>query len=170
MDEVRIRAEWDRATLRLHEVRASLDNAGVSFEAILRAGYVGADLISTAGRLYLPSPGGRPAVLLGVWRGAPPSIYSGNDAPYLADIIAWLPKDPTRWWYRHGNRNLVLGEDQWTAALRTGQAIAVHPTPLHWLRSNCESAVVLDDVEARWTAARERARDAEVQRQWRPAA
>ena len=119
MDEAQILAEWNRATLRLHEVRAHLD--GVRFEAILRAGYVGAAQITTVGRVYLPAPGGRLAVLLGAWRGAPPSFYSGNDTPYLADIVAWLPTDPTRWWYRHGSRNLVLGEDQWTAALRTGR-------------------------------------------------
>ena len=156
MDELQLLAEWRRATLRLHEVRAHLDAAGVPCEAILRAGYVGAARISTAGRTYTPCPSGDLAIVMGAWWGPPPSIYSGNDSPHLADLIAWKPKDPTCWWSRTGTRGLVLGEDKWTEALGTGGPVTVRRSPLGWLKANCQGVVVLDDAEGRWEAARAR--------------
>ncbi len=64
---VDLAAEFDIAWRnRTQEHRKHLAAAGVGFQAMLRAGDLGVARIATTGRLYMPSPGGFPAVILAI--------------------------------------------------------------------------------------------------------
>ena len=144
-------AEFDRAWRnRTQKHRAHLVGAGITFEAMLRAGDLGVERITTTGRLYMPAPDGFPAVIMAIWSPAPPSIYCAVENPEVIDLIAFRADDPGRWWYRIGGSGLILGEDHYLAAAIEEVPIKVFDSPLSWLRGNCEGACILDDVEARW--------------------
>ena len=120
-----------------------LAKAGISVEAVVRAGDYGVQRIDTTGRLYQPSLRGFPAYILGV-------RALGLNREIL-DLIAVRVDSPERWWYRVGEPGLILGEDRYFAAVSKSEAVRGFDSPTAWLRSNCDGCVVLDDVEARWT-------------------
>ena len=164
-------AEFDLAWRnRTQEHRKHLADAGITFQAMLRAGDLGVQRIATTGRGYMPSPDGFPAVILAVWDPAPPSIYCAVENPVIMDLIAFRTDAPATWWYRLDNLGLVLGEDRYLDATETGAPLKVFDSPLAWLRSNCDGTVFLDDVEARWTAERFAEDEAALQRWWGAAA
>ena len=72
---------------RTTEHRQHLADAGITFEAMLRAGNLGVERIATIGRGYMPSPEGFPAVILAIWSPAPPSIYCAIDDPEIVDLM-----------------------------------------------------------------------------------
>jgi hypothetical protein len=150
---------------RTPEHRKHLADAGITFEAMLRAGDLGVHRINAGGRLYMPSLTGFPAVILAIWSPAPPSIYCVVEDPKILDLIALRTDDPGRWWYRMGEPGLILGEDHYLAAVTEEVPLKVFDGPLAWLQGNCEGACILDDAEARW--ANERfAEDDEALRDW----
>ena len=111
-------AEFDRAWRnRTQEHRAHLADAGVTFEAMLRAGDLGVERISTTGRLYAPITDGFPAVILAVWSPAAPSIYCSVEGPEILDLLALRLDQPSTWWRRIGEVGLVLGEDQYLTSI-----------------------------------------------------
>ncbi len=150
--------------------RQLLEQQGVTREAIHRAGGLAVARIGTTGRLWMPEPTGTPAFILPVWNGPAPSIYSGVENPVLIDMIAWRPDDPTRWWYRQGEVDLVLGAEHLDLAHVEGWPITFEPTPLDWLRADCRGAVLLGYCEARWTGSRLRESDTELRAWWGAAA
>ena len=168
---INLAAEFDRADRnRTQEHRKHLAAAGVGFQAMLRAGDLGVARIATAGRLYMPSLDGFPAVILAIWSPAPPSIYQAVEGPEILDLIAFRPDQIETWWRRVGEPDLVLGEDRYLEAIATGAPLRVYDTPLRWLQGGCDGVVFLDDVESRWAAERFAKDEAALKRWWGTAA
>ncbi len=163
-------AEFNRAWRnRTQKHSAHLADAGVTFEAMLRAGDLGVERISTTGRLYAPITDGFPAVILAAWSPAPPSIYCSVEGPAIVDLLALRIDQPETWWHRIGEPELVLGEDHYLDATETAAPLKVFDTPVAWLQGNCDGAVFLDDVEARWSAERYAEDEAALADWWRAA-
>ena len=147
-----LESEFDLAVANLNPDHfRHLDDAGVSFEAICRTGYVGVERIATTGRLYMPAPDGFPVLIMAIWSPAPPSIYCAVEDPKIVDLIALRTYDGSRWWYRLGDPGLILGEDHYLAAVTEEVPLMVFESPVAWLQGDCNGCVILDDVEARWT-------------------
>ena len=170
VDMVDLHGEFDRAWRnRSQEHRQHLADAGITFQAMLRAGDLGVERISTTGRLYMPSPDGFPAVILAIWSPAPPSNYCAVEDPEIVDLIAFRTDVPDKWWYRVGEPGLMLGEDHYLAAATEGVPLKVFDSPFAWLQGNCEGACILDDTEARWANERIADDDAALDEFWRAA-
>ncbi len=163
-------AEFDRAVANLNPAHfRHLATAGVSFEAILRAGDLGVERIAATGRLYSPHPNGFPAIILAIWSPAPPSIYCAVENPAVLDLLALRLDQPSAWWRRIGEVGLVLGEDQYLTSIETGAPLKAHDSPLCWLQGGCDGTVFLDDCEARWSAERFAEDEAALADWWRAA-
>ncbi len=163
-------AEFDRAWRnRTQEHSAHLADAGVTFEAMLRAGDLGVERITTAGRLYAPITDGFPVVILAVWDPAPPSIFGAVENPVILDLLALRLDQPEMWWRRVGEADLILGEDHYLDAIETGAPIKIFDSPVAWLRGNCAGACILDDCEARWSAERRAEDQGALEDWWRAA-
>ena len=152
MMELDLMAEWAATPSLNSRQRKQLEELGVTREATQRAGGLGWARVSIAGRLYVPSHAGDVAIIQPVWAGPAPSIYQAVEHPQLADLIAWHPEEPTRWWYRLGDPGAVLGADNLELAHSEAWPITFELTPLAWLLANCHGAVLLELVEAHWRA------------------
>lgn len=66
------------------------------------------------------------------------------------DLVAWSPRTgPMATWY--GADIPMLGwHNVFPPRLDLGDALAVHPSPLEWLRDNREGVVILKPDRARW--------------------
>ena len=158
-----LHAEFDLAyRSRSLEHGKYLTRAGISAKTIFEAGGLGVQRISTAGRLFAPSPGGFPAIIL--------AIYDIGLAPDILDLLAVRVDTPDRWWSRLGEAGLILGEDRYLAAVSEGEAVRVFDSPVAWLRGGCTGSVFLDDVEARWEMERQGEDDAALRQWWEAAA
>ncbi len=170
MMTVGLAAEFDLAYRnRTQEHRQHLAEAGISFQAMLRAGDLGVERINASGRLYMPSSEGFPAVILAIWSPSPPSIYCAVEDPEIVDLIALRTDDPGRWWYRMGEPGLFLGEDCYLDAIDRDMPLNVFESPVAWLRGDCNGSVILDDVGARWTNERRAEDQIALQDWWRAA-
>ncbi len=168
---INLAAEFDLAWCnRSQEHRQHLAEAGITFEAMLRAGDLGVARIATTGRLYMPAPDGFPVLIMAAWSPAPPSIYTVVESPEILDLLALRLDQPETWWRRVAEPGLVLGEDRYLEAIATGAPLRVYDTPLAWLQAGCDGAVFLDDVEARWAAERFAEDEAALQAWWGTAA
>lgn len=153
MMEMNLMAEWLGTPGLNSRQRQQLSDLGVSREAAQRAGDLGWARVSTiGGRCYTPSDAGEVRVIQPVWTGPAPSIYQPVETPMLADLIAWHPERPTRWWYRFGDLGAVLGADNLDLAHVKELPISFAMTPLDWLRGDCRGAVLLDFCESHWRA------------------
>ena len=171
LSPVDLASEFDLAVANLNPDHFRyLAGAGVSFETVCRAGYVGVERIARTGRLYMPAPDGFPALIMAAWSPAPPSIYCAVESPEIPDLIAFRTDAPDKWWYRVGEPGLVLGEDRYLAAVDGAMALKVYDSPLRWLQGGCDGTVFLDDVEARWTSERFAEDEAALQAWWGTAA
>ncbi len=160
-------AEFDLAWRNRTQVhRKHLADAGITSQAMLRAGDLGVERIATTGRLYMPAPDGFTAVILAIWAPAPPSIYCAVENPEILDLIAFRLDQPETWWRRVGEPGLILGEEQYLAAVDGAMALKVYDSPLAWFRGNCDGTVFLDDAEARWAAERFAEDEAALQACW----
>ncbi len=119
---------------------------GIDRRIANRAGGLAWARITTAGRGFDFDRGGSPAIIQGVWRGPAPSIQYGVKRPILADLIAWHPAEPLRWWYRWGCDTPTLG-DEYVADAHAVGPLFCHVTPLAWLRSGCVGTVLLEFAE-----------------------
>ncbi len=152
IDNLDIMAEWLGTASLNSRQRRQIEDLGVTREAIQRGGDLGWARVSTVGRCYTPSPAGEVAIIQPVWAGPAPSIFQAVDHPVVADMIAWLPVEPTRWWYRIGNPGAVLGADNLELAHAEGLPISFAMTPLDWLCGDCRGAVLLEICESHWRA------------------
>ncbi len=91
-----------------------------------------------------------------VWSGAAPGLFSDVEDPLLLDLLAFHPSQPEFWLYRIGAPGLILGEDIYCDALRSGAPFRAFTTPVDFLVNNCRGAVWLDDAERHWQGERER--------------
>ncbi len=155
---------------RSQEHRRHLADAGIAFQAMLRAGDLGVERIAATGRLYTPHPNGFPAVILAVWAPAPPSIYSPVENPAILDLLALRLDKPSTWWRRVGEPGLVLGEDLYLDAVDQGTPLKVYSSPLSWLQRGCAGACFLDDAESRWAVERFDQDEATLREWWGAAA
>ncbi len=164
-------AEFDLAWRnRTQEHRKHLADAGITFQAMLRAGDLGVARIATTGRLFVPAPTGFPVIILAIWSPALPSVYTAVESPEILDLLALRLDQPETWWRWIGEPDLVLGEDRYLAAVDGAMALKVYDSPLRWLQGGCDGTVFLDDVEARWTAERFAEDEAALQAWWGTAA
>ena len=124
-----------------------LARLGIDRSAAHRAGGLAWSRITTAGRAFDFAHDGIPAVIQPVWRGPAPSIYQGVLHPVLADLLAWRPAEPGRWWYRWGCDTPALGDEYVDDAHQHHHPLICHLTPLEWLRSGCRGTVLLDIAE-----------------------
>jgi hypothetical protein len=76
-----------------------------------------------------------------------------------------MPSEPEIWWYRLGDKSLVLGAENLDLAHAEGWPITLETTPLGWLQAGCRGAVLLNYCERVWCAERE-AEDAESTAIW----
>ena len=101
---------------------------------------VGIDLIDTTlDGTYQPFPDGKLAFIM------PANCY-GNFGEDIDDLIAWEPKNPTRWWLRLGIGR-VLNHDAIGAAASWRFPLALRQSPFDWLRAGGDldaGAVILD--------------------------
>ena len=139
-----------------------LARAGISTMAAFRAGGLGVQRISTAGRLFQPSPGGFPAIII--------EIREIGLAPDTLDLLAVRIDTPDRWWSRFGEPGLILGEDHYLAAICEAKPVRIFDSPVAWLQGGCGGSVFLDDVEARWEMERQGEDDAVLRQWWEAAA
>ena len=147
--------EWLATPSLNSRQRREIESLGVTREAMHRCGGLGWARVSTTGRLYLPGNAGDVVIIMPVWAGAAPSIYQAVEDPQLADLIAWRPEEPRRWYYRLGASGAVLGADNLELAHSEGWPITFELTPLAWLLANCRGAVLLEVCEAHWRAENE---------------
>ncbi len=167
---INLAAEFDLAYRnRTREHRQHMADAGITFQAMLRAGDLGVERINASGRLYAPSPDGFPAVILGIWHPAAPSIYTVVENPVIMDLLALRLDQPGTWWRRVGEPGLVLGEDRYLDAIDHDMPLKVFESPVAWLRGDGNGSVILDDVEARWTNERFAEDQVALQVWWRAA-
>ncbi len=168
---INLASEFDLAVANLNPDHFRyLAGAGVSFETVCRAGYVGVERIATTGRLYTPSPEGFPAVILAIWSPAPPSIYCAAENLEIPDLIAFRTDTPDKWWYRVGEPGLTLGEDRYLDAIAEEAPLKVFDSPLDWLRGNCGGTCFLDDCEVRWSVERYAEDEIALRARWEAAA
>ena len=64
--------------------------------------------------------------------------------PILADLIAWRPAEPARWWFKWSCDFPVLGDEYVDDAHRYNHPLVCHLTPLDWLRSGCVGCILRD--------------------------
>lgn len=123
---------------------AGLARLGIDRHIANRAGGLAWSRITTAGRCFDFAHDGIPAVIQPVWRGAAPSVETGVAHPNLADLLAWCPAEPGRWFYKWGCDTPTLGDDYVEAAHTKGWPLICDLTPLDWLRGGCVGCVLLD--------------------------
>lgn len=126
----------------------ALARLGIDRSAAQRAGGLAWSRITTAGRAFDFDPAGIPSIIQPVWRGPAPSIYQGVEHPILADLIAWRPTEPARWWYRWRCDTPVLGDEYLDDAHRHHHPLICHLTPLDWLQNGCVGCVLLEIAQA----------------------
>lgn len=93
--------------------------------------HVGFGNVDFDGQHFQPHPDGRYAVIV-------PLVDFGE----LIDLIAFDPRDPTKWWFRLGGEPL-LGASALAEQL-ISQRLHVYRTPLSWLQHGCDGVVPLD--------------------------
>ena len=88
---------------------------------------------------YRPSGDGQWAVILGVQ----------DRFDEIVDLVAWLPKDPSRWWLRDGDETPILGARALAFAADCHEPATLLPTPEAWLFAHRERP----KIDARMTGA-----------------
>ena len=163
---MRLDAEWLAIPVLSSRHRRQLEEFGVAREAVHRAGGLGWARVATTGRLYMPSDPGDVMLIQPVWAGPAPSIFRAVETPLLADVIAWRPEEPTRWYYRLGTPGAVLGADNLGLAHSEGWPVTFELTPLAWLLAGCHGSVLLEVCEAHWRNLDEAEQDAHAAAWW----
>lgn len=92
--------------------------------------------------LYQPMPGGELAVIVPA---LPLAAPWEDDFPVedLGDLVAWLPRDSSRWWRRCGLMP-ILNPAALERAAWFREPLSVWSTPLRWLRASGNGIVLLD--------------------------
>ena len=91
--------------------------------------------------LFQPCTNGRAAyVVPALPLPAPWELGFPNDDP--GELIAWFPQEPSRWWCRTGLLP-ILNPEAVEAAAHFGQRLAIHATPLSWLKAEGDGIVIL---------------------------
>ena len=70
-------------------------------------------------------------------------VYSGGSYTEIADVVAWIPSDPSRW-FTLCNTGHPLGDDALHYAEFWSEPVTLHPSPLAWLAADGEGVVIAD--------------------------
>lgn len=70
-------------------------------------------------------------------------VTVGGPFTDIADLIAWFPDKPHRWWLLLGN-GYPLGVDMLNHAKIEGLPLAIRRSPLSWLQAGGDGVVVTD--------------------------
>jgi hypothetical protein len=140
--------EFGQACVRMlsEDYWPHFERLNVTRDALERVGYVGVELVETAGHCYWPSPYGNPAVVVACWLSEPPGPHCCVENPIIADLVAFYPARPAVWWYRTG-QGRALGWSRLAHAEATGEPVRLYRTPLDYLRAGGDGAVLLDHLE-----------------------
>jgi len=115
-----------------------LEALGVPRETLwLGPAAFGFSTIEIDGEHYRPDASGFPAVIV------PVSEIENGLLTGVVDLVAWRTSDPGKWWIRRGIAP-VLGKESIERAAHYGEPLALHASPLDWLRANRQGAVVLN--------------------------
>ena len=68
-------------------------------------------------------------------------VRTGGKNTHIADLVAWYPDDPSRWWTRLYT-GTPLGIDQLDRAELLGKPLAIRRTPLSWLQAGGNGVVI----------------------------
>lgn len=116
---------------------------GISREAIWTPpAPFGAGRIETSGRAFEFNKDGAPAVIVPV-----SDSYDIECFEYgLADLLAFQPNDPHRWWALRDIMPLLNTEavEQARTLIGIDYPLAINSTPLAWLQRNRDGVVILD--------------------------
>jgi hypothetical protein len=144
MRELDLTAEWlSFASLS----DADRERLGISREAAHRAGDLAITGAHTVGATWQPVQAGRPHLVIAVWNGPAPSIYTAREDPIVIDLIAFSP-DELASYFRTG-AGAVLGVELLDVALEDGMRVPIFGNVLDWLRADCLGVVLLDFAERR---------------------
>lgn len=146
--------EWDRADYQFgHNHFARLMKFGVAPPTVLRCP-LGFERVETEGALYSPSNDGQGAVILPVFEWVAGGPFLDEDGRLLAeppepelvlaDLAAWLPSDPGRWWLRRNAPATMLGRENLEDAARGEAPIQLFKEPLAWLQDGGHGVVILN--------------------------
>jgi hypothetical protein len=95
-----------------------------------------AEIVGDQDGHYQPMRGGDVAYIMPA-RPLPDDFSDGD----LGDLVAWLPRDPGRWWLRSGLAP-IINPAAIERAVWLREPLAVSSTPLDWLR-RCGAGVVI---------------------------
>lgn len=93
-----------------------------------------------ADRIWQPSLWGEDLRAAPVFEGSFP--IATVEEMVLADIVAWPPDNPTVWWHRT-NESSMLGRQHLVWALEDGKPLAIHATPLDWVKAGGDGVCIL---------------------------
>ncbi len=144
IDEARLMSEWLSFPGLTGRLIRQLSDAGISSAAWVRAGHLATPRITITGRFFMPDPFGTPAFVVPVYDGEPVSEINPDPSVPLVDLCAFRIEEPERWWFRIGVPHLVLGKDQFVAAMQMLRIGNICPTPLAWLQAGCNGFCPLD--------------------------
>ncbi len=88
---------------------------------------------------------------LGLWEptdgaGIDVLLYPVEDADWtIANIVAWMPYEPQRWWLRHGTGDHWLGLRDLMLAQTLNKPVRVFDTPFDWLMGDKKGCCPLAD-------------------------
>lgn len=111
-------------------VPESMLYGGPSYVGVLRA-----DLSDEA--FYQPSEDGTSCLAV------PVGVQCDEGWDFLVDILAFQPRNPTRWWLRRGCA-AILNPEGVRRAEHFREILAVWSSPLAWLKSGGQGIVILD--------------------------
>ncbi len=82
---------------------------------------------------YRPDTAGQYAVIIAVH----------DQDREIADLCAWFPDRPGRWWLRYADEAPILGARALAMARYFGEAIKLYSTPERWLLVRGDGVVIL---------------------------
>ena len=117
-----------------------LDVATVS----AHAGYINIALAAFMADTFLFDSDGEPAVVIEAL------LFDHEREEFTADLVAWPLSDPWAFATAMGDRDgaAILGPVNMVK--RGGQPLAVHRTPLDWLKAECTGCVALKPAAGEW--------------------
>jgi hypothetical protein len=121
-----------------------LEALGIDFYKLNACGTPRPARVRVEGRLFAFDDDGEGMLIQPVTDGPQASIFSGVDAPAIADLLAYNPDRPDRWHLFRGESALALGIDAILEASAYEEPLRIFRTPLGWLQAGGAGACLLD--------------------------
>jgi hypothetical protein len=150
-----LNAEWSSCRYPMPMEAANLRRLGIDLTATVHSPGGGLLVVNAeaSGELWQPMPDGRKLLVI-----ACDLAVDENGTPEIVDLLAFDPREPSRWWLRRGVAHWLAGweVDRRTAAgnwtitppitadgRATFDALPIWRNPLSWLQNGCIGAVPL---------------------------